>query len=168
MAPKLDMSKSYYRVEWDYIACVLINMGFPAIWIDRVMKCVTTASYSFSVHGEASEVVIPKRGLRQGDPLSPYLFLLCAEGFGALIKRAHQNNLMHGISIARGAPFITHLCFADDSLEFARADESEARVILGILKDYEALSGQMVNFDKCEISFNKSLFTKLARSWVLR
>lgn len=85
------------------------------------------------------------------------MFLLCAEGLGALIKKAHQNNFIHGISIARGAPFLTHLFFAGDSLVFARANAREAKVILEILKEYESLSSQMVNYDKCEVSFSKSL-----------
>lgn len=109
MALKLDMSKAYDRVEWDYLACVLITMGFPATWIDRVMICVTTVSYSFLVNGTVSDVIVPNRGLRQGDPLSPYLFLLCVVGLGALIKQAHQDNIIHGISIVRKAPLISHL-----------------------------------------------------------
>lgn len=103
------MSKAYDRVEWDYLACVLITMGFPATWIDRVMICVTTVSYSFLVNGTVSDVIVPNRGLRQGDPLSPYLFLLCVVGLGALIKQAHQDNIIHGISIVRKAPLISHL-----------------------------------------------------------
>lgn len=119
MALKLDMSKAYDRLEWDYLACVMINMGFPAVWIDRVMHCVTTVQYSFLVNGDPSEIVIPSRELRQGDPLSPYLFLLGAEGLGSLIKKAHVDNLVHGISVARGAPMVSHLFFADDSMVFA-------------------------------------------------
>lgn len=157
MALKLDMSKAYDHMEWDYIACVMIRMGFPATWIARVMHCVTTVKYSFLINGEASDVVVPKRGLRQGVPLSPYLFLLCAEGLGALIKKAHSNNLIHGVSLSRNAPIITHLFFADDSMVFTRANVREAEVILGVLKDYESLSGQMVNHDKCEVSYSKRL-----------
>lgn len=83
------------------------------------MKCVTTVKYSFLVNGEATEVIVPNRGLRQGDPISPYLFLLCAEGFGALLKKAHHDNVVHGVAISRNAPMISHLFFADDSVVFA-------------------------------------------------
>lgn len=155
MALKLDMSKAYDRIEWDYLACVMIKMGFPATWIDRVMHCVTTVKYSFVINGEASEVVVPKRGLRQGDPLSPYLFLLCVEGLGTLIKKAHYDKLIHGISISRNAPVKSHLLFADDSMVFAPANVREA-VIMG-MKEYESLSGQKVNYDKCEVSYKNSL-----------
>lgn len=110
MALKLDISKAYDQMEWDYIACVMMKMGFPALWIDRVMKCVSTVKYSFLVNGEANEVLNPKRGLRQGGPLSPYLFLLGAEGLGALIKKARTDNRIHGIYISCNAPVISHLC----------------------------------------------------------
>lgn len=102
-------------------------------------------------------MIVPTRGLRQGDPLSPYLFLICAEGLGALIKKAHEGNVIHGVSIARKAPLITHLFFADDSMIFGRASVRDAEAILGILKHYESLSGQMVYMDKSEVSFSKSL-----------
>lgn len=157
MALKLDMSKAYDRMEWDFLAMVIIKMGFPALWIDRVMKCVTSVTFSFLVNGEATETLIPKRGLRQGDPLSPYLFLLGAEGFGALIKEAHAYGLLHGISISRNAPVISHLFFADDSLIFARANVREAEEILNILKRYESFSGQVINFEKSEVSFSRGL-----------
>lgn len=163
MALKLDMSKAYDRMEWDYIACTLINMAFLAIWIDRVMRCVTTVTYSFLINGEASDVLVPKRGLRQGDPLSPYLFLICAEGLGDLLKRAHDENLIHGVSIARNAPVISHLFFADDSIVFARANDREAAVIMNILKEYESLLDQKVNLDKCEVSYSKCLSSEVRR-----
>lgn len=163
MALKLDISKAYDRMEWDFIACVMIKMGFPAIWIDRVMKCVTTVKYSFLVNGEATEILVPKRGVRQGDPLSPYLFLLCAEGLGTLIRRAHSTNSIHGVRLSRNAPIISHLFFADDSVIFARANVREAEAILGILKEYEILSGQMVNLKKCEVSFSNKRTADIRR-----
>lgn len=131
-------------------------MGFPTRWVDRIMQCVSSVSYSFLINGKPSEVITPHRGLRQGDPLSPYLFLLCAEGLGAMIKKAHDRGLIHGVSIARDAPKVTHLFFADDSIIFTRANDQEASVLVDILKKYEDLSGQKVNIDKCEVSFSKN------------
>ncbi|KAH1121885.1 hypothetical protein J1N35_005045 [Gossypium stocksii] len=89
-ALKLDMSKSYDRVEWDFLAGIIMHLGFHEDWIILVMRCVCSASYSVSLNGFNSEWFEPSRGLRQGDPLSPYLFLICAEGFSSLIKEAKQ------------------------------------------------------------------------------
>ena len=116
MALKLDMSKSYDLIEWDYLRGVMLKMGFPVMWVTRFMECVTFVSYSFLVNGQLTSSLRLQRWLRQGDPLSPYLFLLCAEGLRALIKQAYKSRLWSGISIARGAPTITHLFFADDSI----------------------------------------------------
>lgn len=65
----------------------MLKMGFPARWIDRIMQCVSSVTYSFLVNGKPTDTLIPQRGLRQGDPLPPYLFLLCAKGLGAMLKR---------------------------------------------------------------------------------
>lgn len=67
---------------------MMAKMGFPSIWIDLVMTCVTSVTYSFLVNGIPTDIVTPCRWLRSGDPISPYLFLLCIEGLGALIKKA--------------------------------------------------------------------------------
>ncbi|XP_074306594.1 putative mitochondrial protein AtMg01250 [Silene latifolia] len=121
MAIKLDMAKAYDRVEWGFLRQVLITMGFDRGWTERVMECVSTVTFSVLLNGIPSEEFQPTRGLRQGDPLSPYLFILCAEALSNLMRRAVEANSIHGIRIARNAPAISHLLFADDSIFFARA-----------------------------------------------
>lgn len=106
------------------------------------MRCVS------SVEGEKAGHLIPQRGLRQGDPLSSYLFLICVERLSRLLKHAAEVKLVSGLSIARRSPSITHLFFADDSLLFFKATEREGRTIKSCLKNYKVVSGQVVNYDK--------------------
>ena len=118
------------------------------------MKCITSVTYSVIINGSTHGCIVPTRGLRQGDPLSPYLFLLCAEGFSALINEATRCQQLNGISICRGSAKISHLFFADDSLLFYKANGVECNKLKEILRTYESTSGQKINMDKSSIFFN--------------
>ena len=98
----------------------MVRLGFLEEWIDRVMSCVTTPSFSVRINGKAYENIIPSRGLRQGDPLSPYLFLLCVEGFTSLLSKAEAEGRLYGVQICKRVPCISNLLFVDDSLISAR------------------------------------------------
>ena len=100
-------------------------MGFHEQWIFLIMECVTTVKYQVNVNGDLSDSFTPGRGLRQGDPLSPYLFLLCAEAFSALLKKGEDDGLIAGVKICNSAPSISHLLFADVSLILIRANEGD-------------------------------------------
>lgn len=89
------------------------------------MRCITTVSYSKKVNGKPWGRIIPSRGIREGDLLSPYLFLLCTEGLSALIKKAVEDGKMGGIAVSREGPKLSHLFFADDSLIFCKASTKE-------------------------------------------
>lgn len=118
------------------------------------MRIVQSVSYSFLHNGVEFGNVNPKRDLRQGDPISPYLYIMCAEGLSSIIRRNESAGLIHGCTIARGAPTISHLLFADDCYFFFRANGGEARVMRRILDRYEQLSGQMINYSKSAVNFS--------------
>ena len=162
LAVKLDMSKAFDRVEWGFISKVMERLGFCNRWRDLVMQCITSISYSVLINGVAHGNVHPSRGLRQGDPLSPSLFLLCTKGLSALIHQIAKNKLITGISIARGCPKVTHLFFADDSILFCKASLEECHLLRSTLMEYEEASGQKVNTDKSSIFFspNTALATR--------
>uniref|UniRef100_A0A2N9FNB8 Reverse transcriptase domain-containing protein n=1 Tax=Fagus sylvatica TaxID=28930 RepID=A0A2N9FNB8_FAGSY len=154
LAAKLDMSKAYDRVEWDYLRAVMEKLGFHARWVDLIMVCVTSVSYSIMINGDPKGYIKPGQGIRQGDPLSPYLFLICAEGLSALMRKAERDRMIRGVSICRGGPRISHLFFADDSIIFCRAKLLECTALQEILTLYGRASGQLVNGDKTALFFS--------------
>ena len=154
MAIKLDMSKAYDRVEWMFLAKMMQRMGFCPKWIQLIMECVTSVTYSVNINGEKVGFIKPTRGLRQGDPLSPFLFLICAEGLSSLIRQANLQGLLSGMRVARGAPRLSHLFFADDSLILCKANGEEACKLRRILEVYKEASGQLINMEKSSLMFS--------------
>ncbi|KAA3460978.1 reverse transcriptase [Gossypium australe] len=96
-ALKLDMSKAYDRMEWGFLEGMMTHMGFATEWISLVMHCISSVSYTVNFNGFSSERFFPQWGLRQSDPLSPYLFLICTEGFSSLLDSAVQMGNLRGV-----------------------------------------------------------------------
>ncbi|KAA3469492.1 reverse transcriptase [Gossypium australe] len=154
MAAKLDISKAYDRVEWGFLKDVLLKMGFAEEWVRLVMKCVSTVSYAVNINGNRGRNFKPTRGLRQGDPLSPYLFLICGKGLSTLIRLAVREGALKGVKASRRGPEVSHLLFVDDCILFGEATKERAGFLKEILKSYEQCSGQYVNFNKSMIFFS--------------
>ena len=112
-------------MEWGFLKGMMIKLGFSEVWVDKVMSCVSTPSFSVRINGKAYGNITPSRGIRQGDPLSPYLFLLCVEGFTSLLAREELEGRLHGVALCKNATSITNLLFADDSLIFCQANKDE-------------------------------------------
>lgn len=157
VALKIDISKAYDRLDWNYLRLIMLKLGFSSRWVDIIMMCVSSVSYHAVVNGRLVGPISPKRGLRQGDPLSPYLFIICAEGLSSLINHAVMENRYHGVRICRGAPVISHLLFADDSMFFFKAATDECSSMKNILDVYEYASGQAVNLNKSGIMFSNNV-----------
>lgn len=135
--------------------------------MNLIMRCISFTSYSVLVNGCQRESFTPSRGLRQGDPLSPFLFLICGEGLSTLMKLVMRKGSIKRAKASRLGSTISHLLFADDSLLFWEASESGATILKGILNDYEGASGQMVNFVKSIVIFSTNT-GEVDRSNVLR
>ena len=151
MALKLVMSKAYDRVEWGCLRQIMAKLGFHEKWIRLVMRCVSSVTYAIRINEKPCGQITPTLGLRQGDPLSPYLFLICAEGLSALLHKSIQNKELRGVAASARRPRISHLFFADDSLIFGRATVKECEEIQWVLQIYEASSGQQLNKNKTSL-----------------
>ena len=132
------------------------KLGFQEEWIRLIMMCVMTVSYSVLINEEPKGKIISTRGLRQGDPIFPYLFLLCAEGLTAMLQRDEREGLISGISVCRGASKISHLLFADDCIIFGEASSKEGNRVLKVLDDHEKELGQKLNREKTSLFFSKN------------
>lgn len=132
----------------------MCKLGFAPRWIKWIMTCLSSVRYSIKFNGTLLDTFAPSRGLRQGDPLSPFLFLFVADGFSRLMEERVAAGDITPVKICRGAPGISHLLFADDTLLFFKADCEQARLIKGVLNEYALGTGQLVNSNKCSILFD--------------
>ncbi|KAH9651249.1 reverse transcriptase domain-containing protein [Citrus sinensis] len=153
VALKLDISKAYDRIEWNFVKHTMQKLGFSEKWVSLVMNCISTASFSVLINRVPKGLITPQRGLRQGCPLSPYIFIMCAEVLSNLLVQAENRSLIQGLKFNRSLS-VTHLLFADDSLVFARASSNDCRILKGIFDSYAAASRKVFNFEKSSMLFS--------------
>ena len=133
----------------------MLKLGFHQLWVDKIMRLVTSVSFAVLFNGECLETFYPSRGIRQGDPISPYLFVLAADDLSCLLKSRMQSSVLKGIKVAPSASMVSHLLFADDSLLLFKANRENALEIKDVLQLYCRASGQQINLDKSSIHFAK-------------
>ena len=157
MIIKLDLEKAYDSIEWSFIRDVLKFFEFPSQWIQLVMSLISIVSYQILFNGGKLDPIIPSRGLRQGDPLSPYLFILCMEYLHFLIHDKCQRKLWDPIKSRKYGLAFSHLFYADDIILFAKANSKNCRTILQTLQDFAEVSDLKINFQKSKVYFSKNV-----------
>ena len=157
MAIKLNLEKAYDRLEWSFIRDTLNLFNFPDQLISLIMSCVSTTSISILFNGGALNAFQPSRGLCQGDPLSPYLFIFCMEVLGALIEGKFWENLWNPIKASQGGPSFSHIFFADNLMLFAKADRKNCVAIKDVLDSFCEISGQKISGEKSHVFFSPNV-----------
>jgi ribonuclease HI len=156
---KVDLSKAYDRLNWDFIKKVLTEVNLPNEMINVIMSCITSVQSNVLWNGSRSEFFTPHCGVRQGDPMSPYLFVLCMDKLTHLIAEAVENGKWKPMRAGRSGPSISHLMFADDLLLFGQAVDENMTAVVEVLNKFCLMSGQQVNFDKSSIFFSRNVPT---------
>jgi hypothetical protein len=129
---KLDMMKAYDRVDWSFLRLVLLQIGLSLEATDWIMGCVRSANFSVLINGSPSRFFRISRGLRQGCPLSPLLFLIIVEGLSRILLKLVEEGKIEGVSVANGVR-ITHLLFVDDIILFGKGSLTKWETLKDVL-----------------------------------
>ena len=151
MTMQLDLAKAYDKLNWTYIRRALIAFGFDHNWVRWVMALVTSSSFSILVNGSPSETFIPTRALRQGDPLSPFLFILMMEGLGQSIKHAKEVGKIKGLQLSKNGQALSHQQFVDETMLQRIPTVKEPLAYKQILSDFAMATCMEVNISKSKI-----------------
>jgi len=149
---KVDFEKAYDSVRWEFLYDMLGRLGFHSVWVKWIRGCLESASVSVLVNGSPTEEFRPTRGLRQGDPLAPFLFIIVAEGLAGLVRQALKTNLLSGVKIGSKEVEVSFLQFADDTLFFCEESWSNVITMKAILRGFELASGLKINFHKSKLA----------------
>eukprot|EP00253_Pinus_taeda_P017009 PITA_17009 len=155
MMIKLDLSKAYDRINWQYLEEILGSFGFSNRWIKWVHSCISTPNFSILVNGTRSKTFKASRGIRQGDPISPFLFIFAAKGLGRYLKKERTTDNIKGLRLWGNELPITHEQFVDDIMLFGEPTIREVRNLKKVLDLFAEASGMEINKEKsCTLIFN--------------
>ena len=147
-------------MKWPFLIKVLKFFGFHQKFINLIYQCISTVSFTLLLNGGKGPRIRPLRGLRQGDPISPYLFIIGSEVLARMINRCSAQRLINGIKIAPSITGISKLFYADDVLLFCKAKHLEINEIINILGKYCEWSGQEINFEKSGVFASKGVHSQ--------
>lgn len=153
---KLDLEKIFDRIEWSFVRQALQYFDFPPTLIKPIMSCLTTTLLSIIINGSHTPFFNPIRGLRQGDPLSPYLFIVCMKLFTRKIDMAFDYQLWTPISLSRHGPKLSHMFFVDDFIHTSTTSAKSFHTIIDILNEFNHLSGQKLTFKNTKYFSSKN------------
>jgi exonuclease III len=153
MLIKLDLSKAFDRLSWQYMRAVLESFGFSISWIEWILALTSSPFFSILVNGSPARPFHSSRGIRQGDPLSPFLFVIMAEGLGRYLKDAVLDGSLSGLPIHDLHPAPSHSQFVDDTLLMITPTVRDANKLNSILSDFSDASGMLLNLDKSKLFF---------------
>ena len=157
VAIKLDMEKAYDRLECDFIHNCFHELGFHRTWNKWIMECVSSISNSIIVNDESNGFFTTSRGIRQGDPLLPYIFIICMEVLNStLIKQAMMPKSGIGVNISPRTISIPCILFTDDCLIFCKVKPTICHKLKSIVDNFCSVSGQLVNFEKSVRTFSRN------------
>jgi hypothetical protein len=151
MFMKMDIEKAFDRMKWSFLLAILEKLGFSPTWLSWIRICITSTFFSILLNVSPFGNFSPGRGLRQGDPLSHFLFILGAAVFSRLMFKEERNGSLKGHRIARNCSPIHHLHFADDFFIFGEASVLVAASIKSCLDKYSRWSGQSINASRSSI-----------------
>jgi hypothetical protein len=154
---KIDLAKAFDRLEWNFIVASLNRKGLHAHFINLIHACISSPSFSVIINGQPFAKFKSDRGIRQGCPLSPYLFVLAINELSISLQEAMSDNNFVGIKLGPTCPAIHSLLFADDLIVCGQATEQEALRMKHILQNFCSLSGQIPNWTKSGILFSKNV-----------
>ena len=157
MAIEIDLEKAYNRLEWSFIRDTLKLFKLQDSLISLIMSCVSTSTISVPFNGGALESFQPTRGIRQVDPFSPYLFILCMEVLGAMINEKCNEKLWNPIKASQGGLAFSHLFFTDDLVLFAKVDRKNCVAVKEVLDTFCSLSSQKVSATKTRVFFSPNV-----------
>ncbi|GJS77798.1 reverse transcriptase domain, reverse transcriptase zinc-binding domain protein [Tanacetum coccineum] len=148
---KVDFEKAYDSINWKFLGDIMKWMEFGSKWCKWVENCLNSSSMLILVNGSPTEEFTLEQGVRQGDPLSPFLFILAAKGLNALVSEAVAKGIFKGLVISYDRVVVSHLQYADDMIFFGKWSRENAKALMCILKSFEEVSGLKVNFNKSKL-----------------